>query len=322
MRVDPGELLAVIDGSSRRSEAFGRLLFVPPLRVLPLPSLPDPAAVGVPPLLYLLGDIGELDSGSGLLDWLDCLTAFGGAPVALCLPRRGYDWIAPARHPHCCGLLPADPFPATDDLERVLTAARRYWAGRRLRSTARRSAFAWTFTARQAADPERIWLLIESAMAAALGPGEDLSRLGIAFSEALTNAVEHGSLELNSSLKDDPREGFRRYFHERRRRLESGRFGLRTIFVGARVTDHALRIRIRHRGRGFLFAPVRPESVPTELRRPHGFGLRMIESMVDEMRVSRDGREIFLMRHRRPITARPAVRFSSDPQSGRDRSAA
>jgi anti-sigma regulatory factor (Ser/Thr protein kinase) len=294
MRAASGDLLVLLDSSPRRREAIERLLFVPPVRLVHRPSLPGAGDQKGSPLLYLVGEIQDLDAGRDLRDWLDRLHASNGAPVAFLLPRRGYEWCDLTRHPQCCGLLCDEPELRIEDLERVLSAARKQHAVRWGSVAARRAAFLWSFTARQVADPERTWLLVESALLGAVGLREDLSCLGIAFSEALTNSVEHGSLELDSSLKDDPRWGTDRFRFERERRLKDRRFALRRVRVTARVADREIRLRIRHRGRGFVPSSVLPETTGAESR-PYGFGLRMMERMVDALYFSPDGREVTLV---------------------------
>lgn len=85
-------------------------------------------------------------------------------------------------------------------------------------------------------------------------PGLDRhkERLFTVLSECLTNAIDHGLLGLDSSLKSSP-EGFSCYYHERDRRLAELREGSVTVQL-RHVPDHEggrLMIRVEDSGPGF-----------------------------------------------------------------------
>jgi anti-sigma regulatory factor (Ser/Thr protein kinase) len=287
------DLLLLIDSSDAARQAIDRLTFVPPLRLMRLPAPLDPEKPAEEPLLYLVGASASLQTETDILAWLDRLRSHDGAPVAFLVPQEGIAWHVAATHPQACGLLPARGEISPEALERVLLRARQWRArcwGRRALCRAR---MAWSFTSEEAADSERVWLLLESSLSAWSGAAADLSCLGIAFAEALTNAVDHGNLELSSALKAGAPEGLLRYFEERERRLRDPRFRDRRIEVQAELRGRRLRLRIRNRGPGFdrtdVTGPVLSGSFP------HGLGLRMIENLVDQVTVSADGRRITLV---------------------------
>ncbi|WP_041523333.1 fused response regulator/phosphatase [Gilvimarinus agarilyticus] len=102
------------------------------------------------------------------------------------------------------------------------------------------------------------------------------------ISELYTNALEHGVLGLDSSIKDDP-EGFDRYYQLRRERTKAITEGYVKIDL-AHSTDMdggSLAIVVADSGNGFDPA-ARPELTGNEYS---GRGLKMIESLCDSLEV-------------------------------------
>jgi anti-sigma regulatory factor (Ser/Thr protein kinase) len=129
----------------------------------------------------------------------------------------------------------------------------------------------------------------------------------MAFTEALTNAVEHGNLELASSIKDES-DGMRRFYTERRRRLADPHYAARRVRVELQIREEYLQIRLRNQGPGFR--PADTARDPFDLRprpRPYGLGLRMIEGLVDEVEIAPDGRGITLRSNLAPCPRRRAA---------------
>lgn len=295
-RQEPDRVILVgVPDQVRRS--FGGLLFVPPLRLHSVEEPPDPEATASEPLFYLLGRVPRLEEPGALEAWLDRLAAAGSAPVALLLPRSGHSWCAAALHPQFCGLLPCETELEMEALERVLRSARRLHAQRRVQAEHRRGRFGWSLLTAEAADIERVWLLVESVLQGLTGPSAELARVGMAFSEALANAVEHGNLELGSSLKDGGPEGMARFFEERARRLQDPQFRSRRVHLDVWLRGTRLRIRLRNEGARFDPAEIPISAREFEAASPYGLGLAMMRSLVDAVSLSRDGRTLTL-RHR------------------------
>jgi anti-sigma regulatory factor (Ser/Thr protein kinase) len=204
-------------------------------------------------------------------------------------------------------LLTAQPALDVTEMERVVTAARRTQVRRWRRGHTPAGRLAWNFSTAEAAEGERIWLLLASVLADLRGLDEELPRLGMAFNEALTNAVEHGNLELTSSLKDED-DSMSRFCAERGRRLANPRYAARRVRVELQIREEYLQIRLRNQGPGFrpsiaarahLDRPLRPH--------PYGLGLRMIEGLVDEVEIAPDGRGITLRSNLAPHPRRRAA---------------
>jgi anti-sigma regulatory factor (Ser/Thr protein kinase) len=295
MKPQVRDLLVLIDASSQCKSALERLTFVPRLRVQHLSEPPDPETNSSEPLVYLLGHTASLQTSQALLTWLDRLREADGAPVAFVLPRPDQKWCPGSTHPQFCGLLPCEPDIPIEAMERILCRARENIASRWGEGMVRRAALSWTLTSREAADPEQAWLLVDSILGDIIGSSADLSCLGMAFSEALTNAVEHGNLELDSALKDGTEEGLLHFFKERERRLTDPHYGERRIRLTVALRRSNLQIQIRNEGCGFSPARgIRLGGVPSGSLN-HGLGLAMIESLVDRVTLSPDGRTITLV---------------------------
>jgi CheY-like chemotaxis protein/anti-sigma regulatory factor (Ser/Thr protein kinase) len=131
-------------------------------------------------------------------------------------------------------------------------------------------------------------------------PGFDettIIRIGVALLEALTNAMHHGNLELDSAFRD--RDGDE-YDELLRQRLNMEPYRSRRIHVSIRETPQEGRYVIRDEGRGFDTASLVVDPTdPEHLERPHGRGLFLIRAFMDEVEHNSAGNEITMVhRHR------------------------
>ena len=76
----------------------------------------------------------------------------------------------------------------------------------------------------------------------------DLIRVGTALHEAFVNAIEHGNLELDSDLRNDP-DGAYQHLGEQRRKMPP--YCHRNVYVQVRLTAKRRTITIRDEGPGF-----------------------------------------------------------------------
>ncbi len=297
MKMQIRDLLVLVDESGGAVEALHNLVFLPPLRVRHFTSAPDPQENTEEPLLYLVGDVPNLSGDGALLEWMNRLQEADCAPAALLLPREGNSWCEATGHPVFCGVLPYLPQIPTGAMEHLLREARRILAGHWGQHALRRADLAWSFSTAEAADSEQVWMLLESSLYGLIGAHMDFSCLGMAVTEAVTNAVEHGNLEMDSALKERGDDGLMRFFEERDRRLRDPRYSSRRVRVTAEVHGNVISVRVGNEGRGFdpgeLFRSV--ERKPSR-GISSGYGLAMIESLVDEISLSADGRSISLSR--------------------------
>ena len=106
----------------------------------------------------------------------------------------------------------------------------------------------WHFGVQQLQDPELVSRLLQRITVACDLYGDN-TYLQLIVIELMNNALDHGVLKLNSSLKAEA-NGFTRYYEERKRRLQSLTEG--SIEVSMEVIDNTkLCLRVHDSGDGF-----------------------------------------------------------------------
>lgn len=122
-----------------------------------------------------------------------------------------------------------------------------------------------------------------------------LTRAGVALTEAISNALYHGNLEVSSDLRQ---EDERVFYAEAEARRRLAPYASRRILVRSEIGREAARFVVRDEGPGFdtatLDAPFDPES----LTRIGGRGLILIRAFMDEVRHNAQGNEITLVLRR------------------------
>jgi CheY-like chemotaxis protein len=120
-------------------------------------------------------------------------------------------------------------------------------------------------------------------------------RVSVALQEALTNAIQHGNLEVSSLLreKDD-----KAYFAlaEERRRIKP--YATRRIFVTARESAVEAVYIIQDEGQGFDPSQLPDPTDPKNLEQVHGRGLLLIRTFMDEVYHNERGNEITMIKRR------------------------
>lgn len=123
-------------------------------------------------------------------------------------------------------------------------------------------------------------------------------RLNLAFDEAITNAIEHGNLELYSEWKEiESSEGCDLFSAKKRERLEDPDYTTRLIFVESEIDASHIRFTVRDEGPGFL-CPFLDQDTKTfgNLISPYGRGIAIIRGMMDEVTFQEKGREIAMIK--------------------------
>lgn len=123
----------------------------------------------------------------------------------------------------------------------------------------------------------------------------DRLRVGTALAEALANAIDHGSLELDSKLRQDDLLTYRKVGNER---ASQAPYRDRKVHVTARVTVDAATFVVRDEGPGF-----NPDDLPDptnaeNLTKPSGRGVMLIRTFMDEVTFSESGNEITMVKRR------------------------
>ncbi len=130
-------------------------------------------------------------------------------------------------------------------------------------------------------------------VATLLHPGDPIERIriGIALNEALTNAMQHGNLELSSDLRQDDESIFRELGEQRRQQLP---YRDRRVRVRATLSPCKAIYVVEDDGPGFDPATVPDPTGPANLERIGGRGLTLIRTFMDEVEHNARGNRIIL----------------------------
>lgn len=122
--------------------------------------------------------------------------------------------------------------------------------------------------------------------------GNPGGKVFLVLSELFNNALDHGLLKLDSSLKNGS-DGMERYFEERARRLAELQQGQIFIGVQRQACSHCscLKITFRDSGPGFDYSASRGENLAANRQR-HGRGITLLASICNELRYSGNGSEV------------------------------
>ena len=124
----------------------------------------------------------------------------------------------------------------------------------------------------------------------------DLIRVGTALHEAFVNAIEHGNLELDSELRDDP-DGTYALLAEQRR--QEPPYCDRIVHISARMTREGATIKIRDEGPGFDPGSLPDPTDPENIGKISGRGLLLIRTFMDDVAFNETGNEITLVKRRK-----------------------
>jgi CheY-like chemotaxis protein len=128
---------------------------------------------------------------------------------------------------------------------------------------------------------------------------EDLHDVKVCLYEALTNAFEHGNLEIPGEEKvrllEISQQSWRDFLIER---MQEPKYRDKKIHVGLRINEELMRVSIRDEGNGFDPSKRSAEVDPEQLFRSSGRGLLLIQSLMDEMEFNEDGTQITVVKKR------------------------
>jgi CheY-like chemotaxis protein len=122
-------------------------------------------------------------------------------------------------------------------------------------------------------------------------------RVSVALQEALTNAIQHGNLELSSLLREKDDKAYYALAEERRKQKP---YSVRRIYVTARESSVEAFYTIRDEGPGFDPSKLPDPTDPSNLERVSGRGLLLIRTFMDEVYHNEKGNEITMIKRRDP----------------------
>ena len=124
----------------------------------------------------------------------------------------------------------------------------------------------------------------------------DRLRVGVALDESLLNAMHHGNLEVDSSLRNEG-DGSG-YLHEIRQRAVVDPFRNRRVLVEAEISEQEIRLRVKDEGPGFKPELVPDPTAPDNLHKPSGRGLLLIKTFMSDVEHNDEGNEITMIKRR------------------------
>lgn len=122
----------------------------------------------------------------------------------------------------------------------------------------------------------------------------ELVRIGVALHESLTNAINHGNLELDSELRQEEEQ---LYYELGESRKLLWPYCDRRVHVAASLGGERVRFVIRDDGPGFDHQKVLDSTQYEDLDRIGGRGLLLIHSFMDEVSYNDRGNEITLIKY-------------------------
>jgi CheY-like chemotaxis protein/anti-sigma regulatory factor (Ser/Thr protein kinase) len=125
----------------------------------------------------------------------------------------------------------------------------------------------------------------------------DRLQIGMALDEALTNAMHHGNLEVDSCIRDDDDEDH--YYKIIRERKTLPPFCHRRIRIEVEFSDRHVCIQITDDGPGFDPSKIPDPTEEENLHRVCGRGLFLIKSFMDSVAHNKVGNQITMTKLRR-----------------------
>jgi CheY-like chemotaxis protein len=119
--------------------------------------------------------------------------------------------------------------------------------------------------------------------------------VGVALEEALTNAIHHGNLELESALYESSLDSFAAEMQERQNQAP---YCDRRVSVTAVATREEARYVIQDQGAGFDKAIIPNMTRPLAADEARGRGLLLIHSVMDEVSYNDSGNQITMIKRR------------------------
>lgn len=124
----------------------------------------------------------------------------------------------------------------------------------------------------------------------------DRLQIGMAMDEALVNAMHHGNLEVDSSLRDSDDE--QKYYDEVRSRKNVSPFCHRRVRVEAEFSEKHICVQISDDGRGFNPGAIPDPTEDDNLHKVSGRGLFLIRSFMDSVAHNATGNQITMTKLR------------------------
>ena len=136
--------------------------------------------------------------------------------------------------------------------------------------------------------------LLDAAVTMRLLTGQDQTHVGVALQEALSNAIHHGNLELDSELRQLNEQNYYDLADERR---AQNPYAQRKVYVDAVLSRSELSFIITDEGPGFDANKVMDPTADVNLDRIGGRGLLLIRSFMDHVKYNDRGNQITMVKY-------------------------
>lgn len=123
----------------------------------------------------------------------------------------------------------------------------------------------------------------------------DRTRLGVALTEALLNAILHGNLGVSSELRE---EGLSVFFDKVKQRSHERPYCDRRVYVDARWTCQQCEFVIRDEGEGFDVSSLPDPTDPANLVRESGRGVMLMQMFMSEVHYNDVGNEVRMIKRK------------------------
>jgi CheY-like chemotaxis protein/anti-sigma regulatory factor (Ser/Thr protein kinase) len=212
------------------------------------------------------------------------MTAHGSEDIAIQALQKGAASYVPKKSL-------ARDLPET--LEQVLAAAQTGLKQRRVLDSLARQEFHYVIDNDTALVAPLVSQLEEHVSRMGLCEPSGLILLGVALHEALTNAILHGNLELDSALRESDEKLYYRHAQERRAQET---YRDRRVTVTAMMTREEATFVVHDQGNGFDPALLPDPTDPTNLEKVSGRGLLLIQTFMDHVEHNEKGNEITMVK--------------------------
>ncbi|MEJ7590552.1 MAG: response regulator [Planctomycetaceae bacterium] len=136
--------------------------------------------------------------------------------------------------------------------------------------------------------------LLDAALTMRLLSGHEQTHVGIALQEALSNAIHHGNLELDSELRQVDEWNYYALADQRRKQQP---YASRRVYVAATLSRSELQFVITDEGPGFDTTKVLDPTAEVNLDRIGGRGLLLIRSFMDSVTYNECGNQITMTKY-------------------------
>ncbi len=127
----------------------------------------------------------------------------------------------------------------------------------------------------------------------------DRLQIGMALDEALVNAMHHGNLEVESSLRESSVTDDDHYYDKIRERKKQTPFCDRRVQIMANFNRNKIEVQITDEGPGFDPATIADPRSPENLTKVSGRGLFLIKTFMDAVEHNLRGNEIKMQKMRK-----------------------